>query len=459
MIDTYHVRLPDPASQVGDTLIEVIISALILSVIVVGTLTGLNSANRATSIDRERSQADALAQQEEDQLRSEPVAKLSELSVSHEVVLHEVDASGTKYVISSTAQYISDATATKSCSSTTPQANYIQTTSKVTWNELGTGKPVIETSIISPPPDAAVIVSVTNASSEPVPGMSVAATGPSNTSAVTSADGCAILGVLPGEYGVNVSKTGYVDPNGYAESDKDPTSNAPFYVIAENTVKVPYEFAPAGTLAVSYENPSTKLAAEGDSFVLANTAMNPAFRTFGTAGTYTKTVTSSTTVFPFTEPYTVYAGTCEADNPHVVNAANPAPGTVHALPGETATATVLLPPVNVEVLSGTSAAQKGVPVAGATAFITDKGCNTTRTLTTTASGALSQPGLPFGKYTLCVSVALANKKWELEFENSTAAGPVETWAGDGLNASKAAIIYMGTLPSGSPSHTSSGTCP
>ena len=240
----------------------------------------------------------------------------------------------------------------------------------------------------------------------------------------------------------------------------NPISDAPFYVIAESTVKEPYEFAQAGTLAVSYETPSTKTATEGDSFVLANTGMNPAFRTFGTAGTYAKTLASSTTVFPFTEPYTVYAGTCEADNPHVVNAANPAPGTVHVLSGETAAATVPLPPVNIEVLSGTSASQKGTPVVGATAFITDKGCGTTRSFTTAAGGVLPQPGLPFGKYTLCVSVAASNKKWEREFENSTTAGPSpENWTEDGLNASKAAIIYMGTSPSGSPSHTSSGTCP
>ena len=114
-----------------------IVSALLLAVIVVGTLTGLNSANRATSLDSARSQADALAEQEEDQLRSEPINKLSELSETHEVVQHEVNAGGTKYTISSTAKYIADATATASCTSTSEKADYIQTTSAVTWNALG----------------------------------------------------------------------------------------------------------------------------------------------------------------------------------------------------------------------------------------------------------------------------------------------------------------------------------
>jgi Tfp pilus assembly protein PilV len=458
MIATNYARLPDTSSQRGDTLIEVVVSALLLAVIVVGVLTGLNSANHATSVDRERSQADALAQQEEDQLRSQPIAKLSELSTTHEVVLHEVDASGTNYVISSTAQYINDASATTSCSATTTQADYIETTSRVTWKELKSGAPVVESSIISPPPDSAVLIKVTGASGEAVPGMNVVATGPSDTSTVTSADGCAVLGVLPGEYTVNVSKTGYVDQNGYEKSIEDPITKSPFYVIAENTVKLGYEFAPSGLINVSYENPATKTAAEGDTFVLSNTSMNPAFKTFGTAGGYSKAVASAP-VFPFTEPYSVYAGTCEADNPHVVNAANPAPPTVHALPGEATAATVAVPPVNIEVRSGTAAGptHEGTPLESATGLITDRGCGTTRTFLTGTGGALQHPGLPYGKYTLCVSSG--GKKWEDEFENSTAAGPApENWTEDGLNGGKA-VIYLGTNPIGTPSHTSAGICP
>lgn len=465
MIDTFAKRLPHPASDAGDTLIEVVVSALLLGLIVVGTLTGMNSANRATSLDRARSQADALAQQDEDQLRSEPINKLSELSEMHEAVLHEVDAGGTKYTISSTAKYVADSTATASCTSTSEKADYIQTASKVTWTSLGTGKPVVETSIISPPADSALIVQVTGASGEAVPNMNVTATGPTNISTTTSADGCAILAVLPGEYKLNVNKlgAGYVDPNGYENSDEDPAVNSSLYVVAETTVKKGYEFAPAGALEVSFENSSTKLPTEGDSFVAANTTMNPAFRTFGKAGTYSPKVTSPMTVFPFTSnKYSVYAGTCEADNPHVVNPANAEPTAVGVSSRETAKATAALPPVNIEVMSGTEAgAHEGTPVVNATGVVVDKGCGTTRSFTTGIGGVLPHPGLPFGKYTMCIESL--GKKWEDKFTNSTTAGPSpENWTEDGLTAGKAAIIYMGTGPSGEPSHTSptsSGACP
>jgi Tfp pilus assembly protein PilV len=444
MIDTYLARLPDPRSQRGDTLIEVVISAMLLAVIVVGTLTGLNSANRATSQQRARSQADALAQEEEEQFRSQPIAKLSELSITHEAVVHEVDASGTKYVITSTAQYKNDTTATSSCSASTPEASYIQTSSVVTWKPLGNAK-VVETSIVTPPPSAAIIARITNAEGEPVPGMTVEAIGASTLSGETSADGCSILAVPPGEYKLNAFKAGYVDQNGYEKSVKDPATNSPFYVVAEATVKVPLEFDDAGTIEASFETagktPGTEEPTEGDSFVLANTGMNPAFRSFAQVGVFAPTVTSKATVFPFSTPYSVYAGTCEADNPHVVNAANPEPPTVSASRGAVVPITVYEPQVKMEVMSGTASAP-GSALSGAPGIITDTICHTERAFTTTAGGALPHPALPYGNYMMCVEHL--GKKVEHEFANNTTAGPSpENWTGEGLGPTKAAIIYMG----------------
>lgn len=456
MFATFNVRLPDPSSQRGDTLIEVVISALLLALIVVGTLTGLNSANRVTSLGRERSQADTLAQQEEDQLRSEPIKKLSELSQTHEVIQHEVDASGTKYTITSTAQYIADSTGTTSCSATTAEADYIQTTSKVTWTELGTDKPVVETSLISPPPSSVLIAQVTNQAAEPLPKASVTATGKQTYTDETSTNGCAIIAVEPGQYTLNVSKSGYVDVNGYSESDKDPITNAPAYVVAETSVKKPYEFGLAGAFEMHFVNASTNAVETGDTFMAVNTQMNPHFRTFGTAGTYLASVTTEKTIFPLSkEHYTVFAGSCEADNPSNFGV-TPAEAIVG--PGETVSATVPQPPVKILVMSGkeAGATHEGTAVNGATVVVTDTGCSATRTLSTEAKGALSHPGLPYGKYTMCVGTS--GKVWEGTFENNTPNGPPETWTEDGTKE-KAAIIYMGTSPSGSPSKTKSGTCP
>ena len=435
MIHTiWHRRLttprpPTPAGrrfsardEAGDTLIEVLISAVVIVMVVVATFTALNSANRVTSLDRARSQADALAQQDEDELRSEPITKLSELSKTHEAYLQEVTKGGTHYTITSTARYIADKTATSSCTSTAESANYIETSSTVTWSSIGASKPVVETGIVSPPPDAALIVQVTGASGEPVSNMNVQATGPSSISTETSSDGCAILAVNPGEYTLNVTKAGYVDENGYVNSDNDPASSASFYVVAENTVKKSYEFAPAGGVAVKFHEP-LGYAVEGDAFVVFNSALT-AFKTFGTPGTYAspvystssleRTVPSSKTLFPFTSKYIVYAGTCEADMPtNNGQSANPE----YTVTANTINEEVVVPvvPINVAVHEGGNEASP-IITSGATAVLVDNGCGTTRTFTTT-NGALPKPYMPFGKYTLCVTGTVMGKTKTAIVEN------------------------------------------
>ena len=57
------------ASEAGDTLIEVLASAVLVALIVVAMFNGFDSASRASAGERSRAQADALAQQAEDQLR------------------------------------------------------------------------------------------------------------------------------------------------------------------------------------------------------------------------------------------------------------------------------------------------------------------------------------------------------------------------------------------------------
>ena len=63
-----RVSLP---SEAGDTLMEVVISALVVGLIVVGTLTGFSVVNRASADQRHHSQASLLASQSQEQLRSD----------------------------------------------------------------------------------------------------------------------------------------------------------------------------------------------------------------------------------------------------------------------------------------------------------------------------------------------------------------------------------------------------
>jgi Tfp pilus assembly protein PilV len=407
MIDTffYTRRI---ASEAGDTLIEVIVSALLVGVVVVGTFSGLDSTNKATSLDRARSQADALAEHAEEQLRSEPIKKLTEMTESHPVV-ETVTENGSKYTITSTAQFISDTTSTSSCTSTSPKADYLQTTSKVTTPLIGAGKSVEETGIISPPAGSALIVQVQE-SGTALQGAVVAAKGPSPATTSyeleTSAKGCAILAVPPGEYNIYVSKTGYVDPNGYENTHEDASGSITHsvYIPAETTSKVGYNLGLAGKLAVSFTG---AIPAEGDTFTAFNTGMTSP-RPFGTTGTYSPTVESPKTIFPFTTKYTVYAGSCEADLP-TKNGQSSNPE-VLVEPGKTGAITVPLAPITMQVMEGTSSGSAGkLMTSGVTGTIEDTGCKTLRSFTANISGALPKPGMPFGTYSICVTATISGE--------------------------------------------------
>lgn len=419
-------RLPPLGSESGDTLIEVVISAALISLVVIAVLFGLDSTNRATANSRARSQADALAQQDEERLRSEPIKKLTELERKENVTV-----GATTYTITTTAKYIADETSTASCTSSVPTADYLKTISTVTWPSMGPHGAVTETGVISPPADSALIVQVEDVGT-PLAGAKVVARGPAPSSSVheleTSLNGCAILALPPGEYTINVSKTGYVDPNGYANTESDKSVTKTVYLPAETTSKEGYNLGPASKLQVSFTEAGKSIPTpESDSVVYFNTGMahyesspEPA-----TLETY-RTQIEPNNIFPFTTKYTVYAGSCEADLPtRNGQSSNPE---VLVPAGEPAPVSVPLAPINIKVLESRGAP---VPVQNATVILEDTGCSAVRKLATTSAGALSRPGMPFGIYSLCVTAVLGGKLPQLEdtvsIDNDIASGsPLQT---------------------------------
>jgi hypothetical protein len=419
------------AGERGDTLIEVLISAVLLAVIVAGTFTALDGANHSTALQRSRSQADTLAQQDEDRLRSLPVATLTKLE--HEPATQTVEMGGVKYELTSSSKYIVDNTATTDCASTALKAEYIQTISTVRWHSLGPGLPVVETGIVSPPPDTSLIVQVTD-TGKPVPGITVEVVGPSTASAVTSTTGCAILAVAPGEYQINVHSPGYVDQNWFENSKEDEGSVHVAYLPAETTTKESYIFAPAARVnPLTFEelNPTTgaREPAKALNVILENSQMQPAYRLLRPEGssTYVSSITSSYKIFPYpsSSPYTAYAGACRANRPPSTE-----PPTEVVFPsGGEISVKVLMPSLIVKVWQN---AEKETPEKLVTSapevFLSDvdKGCEATyrqqeTVVPTAAGGALKYPGQPWGSYMVCVNVAFKNKAGIIEDKHVEAA--------------------------------------
>ena len=409
------------AAEAGDTLLEVIISALLLGIIVVGVFSGLNSTNAATSLNRARSQADALAEQNEEQLHSLPISTLSKLE--EKAVSKTVEQGGTKFEVISSATYYPASSTSSSCtSSSATEVGYIQTASTVTWHSLGKGKPVVETGIVSPPPDTSLIVEVTNELAEPVAGMEAQVTGPTSASALTSVSGCAILAVSPGEYAINVHRTGYVDQNWFPESKEDSFYEKTVYLPAETTTKKQYLFAPAAQLkplTFKYLNPTNGKEEEDKALnaTLENPEMSPTTRLVEKEGnaTYLATMQTAKIIYPFhKKSYTLYAGSCIANKPPVEEKEQT---TVPFFPEKEQKATLVLPALIVDVWTGTEKSRGGLIKTAPEIFLsdTDEGCESTyhkqETIIPTNEkvGALKYPGQPWGTYTVCVNVPFENK--------------------------------------------------
>jgi Tfp pilus assembly protein PilV len=394
------------AGSAGFALIEVLISSVMLALIVIATFTGFDEANQTTADERARSQADVVAQQDEDRLRSFQINQLSGLNETRTLTYN-----GTVYTIQSTGEFVSDTTGGTSCSTEAAEASYVRTTSKVTWPGAGVRDPVAETGLITPPAGGQILVQVFNAKGAPITGVTTTVTGPSNATALTGPQGCVVIaGLNEGTaYTVAVHKTGYVTKEGIAEPSQGAT------VIAGTTEKKPFELDQAGALAVSFET-SGSAEAKYDSFLAQNSLLPaPSFKTFGTVGTYETTVSSGMELFPFGEPksgeheatgqYQVYAGTCEADSPAAFGGE-----TVKAnvLAAETVPVKVVVPPINLKVMSGTSTGSPGSAVTtGFSGTFKDMGtnCNGVEhpfSVSKTANTNELHQAMSYGTFSLCL---------------------------------------------------------
>jgi Tfp pilus assembly protein PilV len=440
-------RLRGRDGEAGDTLIEVMASALMLAVIVVATFNGMSAANKATATERARSQANAIAQQDEDQLRSEPINNLTHLEKTREVTetgaTYEKSSGyhGTVFTLTTRAEAQEEG-GTSSCTSSaaSPSANYIKTTSEVTWHAAHPGEKVVETDIISPPPGTTLIARVVNRAAEPVNEASVTASGPLPSEASltreTAGNGCALLDLESGgTYKVNVKREHYVDENWYSNSAEDPHNGAGATVnlIDETTTKKEWKFDNAGKIEVALKTRLTSTEephpAQAINVVAYNSEMNPKVELLARSGTacptnptytYAPTYSPATTilspvcVFPYGEssPYAVYAGTCTANEPKAFGFEN---GKAIVTPGGLAGVELLLPALAVSLYTGSSEASKGSIVGSPKIFLTDtdtgtsgEGCNnekhevpSTKASYTAAEGALTYPGEPYGNYTVC----------------------------------------------------------
>jgi Tfp pilus assembly protein PilV len=405
-------------------LIEVMVSALLVALIAVATLSGFDVANRVSADERHHNQAALLAAQSQEQLRTDPASTLDALQAGHS---YTQTIGGTKYTIAQKATLIPASEPSAACNaneSTKQTGSYVQIASSVTWPQLLAVKrpPVTQTSVITPPTGSALEVDVTNGA-EPVgvvvPGVTahvtytaVGAPSPTTLEGTTSAFGCFVLGGIPATSAkVEVTeKPGLVTKSGTLQWPTKQVTIAPnitthYHVTLAEGGALEAQFAYQGSTKYAPESntkPGTKLSPEnvtGDTFVAYNKEMNaepnfevgstvPKFSSAGAfeviPGTYNSTATTpkleakypNGNLFPFPSPgaWTAYAGDCVANDAETVSAKAVKDASVVLGASETAKVTVPMAYLGLNVYKGTKASEGFEEATSYKVTTTNTGC-------------------------------------------------------------------------------------
>jgi Tfp pilus assembly protein PilV len=385
--------------EAGFALIEVVVSALIMVSVTGGVIKLLNVSGHAGSEQRHRSQAYSVAQEDQARMRGMQIPSLNNYSAPNQTVA----LGGTNYKVSSSAKFVNDKTADLSCQEGAGSADYVRIRSEVTWPSLRVGgKAVVAESIVTPPGGSldpthgTLVVSTVNAKETPISSVLVTGSGPTSLTGSTDSTGCVIFPDIPeGNYSVT---PGF--PSGYIDKDGDPPKAATAGVVGNGSVTKKFQYDKESTIQVGFTvrgyNGVDKTAYV-DRVVYFNNQMTAPEQSVGTLGGTKQSSFTIKPLFPFaTTPYTIYPG-CSGNDPEP----GEAEGSVLAPSGATATATLRLPPLYVNVWTGRNSSNKGSAFSNADVWVDDDNCSVVHRAATNSSGQLENPGFPWGQYDLC----------------------------------------------------------
>jgi Tfp pilus assembly protein PilV len=434
--------------EAGIAIVEVLVSALVLLVFSVGIFTVLTGSTRATAQERHRTQANALAEQELERVRSFRIADLVGLNSTRRVLEDGTQLTGacpttgaqsrlTCYTIASSAQFQNEPAATSGCSAGPGSRDYLLLTINVSWTGMGVLHPVTAATIVSPPSGSlvpnsgSILVNVVDSRNVGIQGVAVSGSGPGSFSGSTGPTGCVLWRNLAvGTYTLSVGGTAA----GMVDKDGNPPNTPPLQTTSvvdtgTNTVNLMYDRPGALRVAVktlNYSGAVTDSTADG---ISARAPLMNLWKPFTSANS--STITTTQTLFPFVSPttYSVYAGTCPSNNPDPSSAgANPLAFANVTVPasgiGTGPDNLIQLPSLRLTVRTGSSSSSQGSVVSGADVHITDTNCNPTvpRILATNDLGELADatgsaptdPGLPYsanvagvGGYKVCADANIS----------------------------------------------------
>jgi Tfp pilus assembly protein PilV len=415
------------ASESGFALVEVMVSAVLVLAFALATLSVIEKSGAATSTNRQRGVAVGLAQADQDSMRLMSLASLTNRHTSYTKQNINGPGDGTVYTIESDADWLRDAGGKVTCSTNATRAEYIKTTTKVTWTNHPA--PVVMESYISPGVGGLAKGALTvKLKTDPGVGTSGIAVTAGGQTVYTDAGGCAVFANLtPGPTTISWSGEGpgnYVDRNGQQTATE----------LAENitistaqTSQMERLFDHAGTIPVKFVNDAAPAVATPwtSASVMHSGITEPAnqVRSFTQTASDTMDVTQ---LFPFVAPYSLFAGSCAGNAPTTWWSGATMPTAVAPAAAASAQTTVVVPSVVLSATTGGVNASKipqGTPAAAGLRLFFKKqattkmaGCADLTVNTTTASPAAVS--LPYGQYTLCVQSGTKRIPGVITFNNT-----------------------------------------
>lgn len=375
-------------------LIEVVVSAALVSIVAIGVFAGIDGPSAISSTDQQRAIASSLAQQDQDRLRGMRVADLANYQQTQPVTV-----AGVAYNVTSKAEWVADSSGTVSCSSGSSQANYLKLSSAVSWPSIGKAAPVSLVSLMTPPAGGLgsnrgnLSIQLQDQAGNPVVGVPVDIHVPGVSTLTTNSAGCAFYGYLPvGTYNATFSQLGYVDPGG-----SNSVAMSGLSVTNGTTTTPQHNYAQAAQVAVSFTTKvgGTPQPAQAQSMTLTSPNLPGAGSLTPPAAPAPQSTLTASGLYPFTSGYGVYAGGCASANPTGYSQTE---ASVAVQPGGSSAVTVFEPPIAVQVNGPT-----GLPLNGANVRVTPTGagCSDVYPKLATGSSGTVTTGLPYGTYRVC----------------------------------------------------------
>jgi Tfp pilus assembly protein PilV len=314
-------------SEAGFTIIEVLVSALMVILIGTATAKALITTAHVSGDQRLRAQADAVATQDQERLRGLSDEQLNGLSQTRPVTV----GTGQTFSVKSVATFV-DTTGASSC--TSGAASNYKIASNVSWAESFSKQSttITEESLLTRPVTGDMITQVNDETGHPVPGVTVTASGPSIQSGATDANGCVTFaGLTPGSYAVALAAPGYVDVNGNASPpNMTATVTSTGSAVAPSGGNPAFAMGQEGSIAGTFTNSTMGVGGEADSIAwfgsLGTLSMSAYQSTLAPTDPVTTPTSAITTdvLFPFytstpaasyANNYTLWAGRCLQQEP------------------------------------------------------------------------------------------------------------------------------------------------